>query len=80
MIIELDGGQHQDNRAYDDERTKVLNQSGYQVLRFWNHDVLQKTKDVLEVIYQALSPTLSREKAHGHVQIPFTGEGADRCN
>ena len=55
-MIELDGGQHQDRQVYDIRRTDVLNKKGFHVLRFWNHDVLQHTEGVLEVIYQTLSP------------------------
>ena len=62
LIIELDGGQHQDTHAYDEQRTAKLMQRGFQVLRFWNHDVLRYTDDVLSVICSALSPTLSRKK------------------
>ncbi len=40
LIIELDGGQHQSNQAYDAHRTTELNKRGFQVLRFWNNDVL----------------------------------------
>ena len=61
LVIELDGGQHQDNQAYDTRRTAVLSTKGFRVLRFWNHEVLQHTEAVLEVIQQALSPALSRE-------------------
>ena len=62
LIIELDGGQHQDNQAYDEQRTIELNQQGFQVLRVWNNDGLMNTVGVLEIIRQALSPTLSRER------------------
>lgn len=55
VIIELDGGQHQMNQVYDAQRTNDLNKRGFQVLRFWNHDVLQQTDVVMEVIYTALS-------------------------
>ncbi len=61
LIIELDGGQHQENQAYDARRSTELNQRGFQVLRFWNHDVLQQSKAVTEMIFKALSPALSRE-------------------
>jgi len=43
LIIELDGGQHQDAHAYDEQKTAKLMLRGFQVLRFWNHDVLQRT-------------------------------------
>ena len=41
MIIELDGGQHnQDNNiVYDNERTKFIESEGYKVIRFWNNDI-----------------------------------------
>jgi len=50
LIVELDGGQHADRIAYDEARTKVLEQAGFQVLRFWNHQVLLETEGVLEDI------------------------------
>lgn len=62
LIIELDGGQHQDTQGYDEQRTAKLMQRGFQVLRFWNHDVLRHTDDVLSVIWSTLSPTLSRKQ------------------
>lgn len=60
MIIELDGSQHLDQKEYDDERTKYLESRGYRVLRFWNHDVLNKIDDVLKVIWSVLR----EEKRH----------------
>jgi len=79
LIIELDGGQHQTNQVYDSQRTIELNQCGFQVLRFWNNDVLRETNTVLEVIYKALSPTLSREVGSCTIHVHGAGEGADRC-
>ena len=76
LIIELDGGQHQMNQKYDEQRTLELNQRGFQVLRFWNSDVLSATNSVLEVIYKALSPSLSSEGFSATVHIPSAGEGA----
>ncbi len=61
LIIELDGGQHQEQYDYDLQRTAELNRKGFRVLRFWNHDVFQNTEGVLEVIRATLSPALSRE-------------------
>jgi len=55
LIIELDGGQHLESKKYDIARTTWLNAHGFKVLRFWNHDVLQQTTSVLEVIMQGLT-------------------------
>jgi lysyl-tRNA synthetase class 2 len=53
LIVELDGGQHADNRR-DDERKRVLEAMGYLVLRFWNNDVMRNTEGVLEEILRTL--------------------------
>ena len=55
LIVELDGGQHADQRAYDARRTRWLESRGYTVLRFWNDDVLLRPTSVLEAIALALS-------------------------
>jgi very-short-patch-repair endonuclease len=54
LVIELDGGQHMDNKIYDTKRTDWLMTNGFKVLRFWNHDVFQQMPSVLEVILSAL--------------------------
>src|SRR5437868_1298149 len=43
--VEMDGAQHDqtDARSHDAERQAYLEQEGYMVLRFWNHDVLHST-------------------------------------
>src|SRR6185295_703507 len=40
LVVELDGGQHSetDTLEYDAARTQFLNNLGYQVIRFTNHD------------------------------------------
>jgi very-short-patch-repair endonuclease len=55
LIIEVDGGQHDEQRAYDARRTRHLESKGFRILRFWNNDVLQNLEGVLEVIATSLS-------------------------
>jgi very-short-patch-repair endonuclease len=55
LVIEVDGGQHQERLSEDNVRTKALENAGFRVLRFWNHDVLQKPEAVAEQIAQAVS-------------------------
>jgi very-short-patch-repair endonuclease len=50
LVIEVDGGQHDERKAQDDARTAWLERQGYRVLRFWNNDVLGNTDGVLQVI------------------------------
>ena len=54
IIIEVDGAQHQEQQTYDAARSTHLQQQGYRVIRFWNHDVLTQTETVLAVIYEAI--------------------------
>jgi very-short-patch-repair endonuclease len=50
IVIEVDGGGHAFEKAKDNERDTWLQGEGFQVLRFWNNDVLQNIDGVLEVI------------------------------
>ena len=52
LIVELDGGQHTD--ALDAQRTRVLAEAGFAILRFWNNDVFDNRVGVLESIQQSL--------------------------
>ncbi|HEY5971146.1 MAG TPA: endonuclease domain-containing protein [Pseudoxanthomonas sp.] len=54
LIVELDGGQHVEQSAYDAQRTRALEVEGYRVVRYWNDDALLRTFDVLEDILRAL--------------------------
>jgi very-short-patch-repair endonuclease len=56
-VIELDCGQHDEQRAADARRTRKIEASGYRVLRFWNNDVLGNIDGVLIEIQSALTPT-----------------------
>ncbi|MBS0358315.1 MAG: endonuclease domain-containing protein [Proteobacteria bacterium] len=53
LIVEVDGSQHFDQATYDKERTRWLEEQGFQVLRFWNNEVMQKLDSVKEVILLA---------------------------
>jgi very-short-patch-repair endonuclease len=70
LIIEVDGGQHQDNFEYDQRRDAWLTGQGYIVLRFWNNDVLQQTESVLEAIRLVMQRAPSPP-----TPLPQAGEG-----
>ncbi len=70
LIIEIDGGQHAEQIIYDLNRTKILQSKGYQVVRFWNNEVLGNIEGVLE----ALTPTLSQRERELSPS-PLRGEG-----
>jgi len=61
LCVELDGSQHKEDEQvkYDEERTKILfERRGIKVIRFWNSDVLNKTEEVLNVLWDLLDERL----------------------
>ncbi len=65
LLIEVDGSQHGEdqNKAYDDGRTRWLEKEGYRVLRFWNNDITGNMEGVMETVYAAIHGSLSAEPA-----------------
>ena len=52
LVIELDGGQHGEGK--DAARTRLIEEHGYRVLRFWNNDVMGNIEGVLDTIVQEI--------------------------
>lgn len=52
LIIEVDGSHHAEN-VDDIKRDATLQALGYQVLRFWNDDVLHNGDGVVQMILEA---------------------------
>jgi very-short-patch-repair endonuclease len=50
LVVELDGGQHAEQVAYDERRTAFLEGLGYRVLRVWNHSVIEDASGVCDTI------------------------------
>ncbi len=55
LVIEVDGGQHAEKLYQDAKRSDDLKKKGFEVLRFWNNEVLQESEAVLNVILASLS-------------------------
>jgi very-short-patch-repair endonuclease len=56
LIIELDGGHHNDDETAERDRKRQLwlEQEGYRVIRFWNSEINGELNAVLERIYVEL--------------------------
>jgi very-short-patch-repair endonuclease len=65
LIIELDGGHHNEDETArrDRERQEWLEGQGYRVVRFWNSDVMENLTAVLERIYVELYGSREAEAA-----------------
>lgn len=66
LAVELDGGQHAERIAEDVRRTATLSAAGWQVLRFWNHDALSLTDEVVAEIWRVLG-----QKRRQRQELPF---------
>lgn len=60
LVIEIDGGQHAEQVAADNQRDQFLRDAGLQVLRFWNNQVLSEIEAVREAIWQSLQASPSK--------------------
>jgi very-short-patch-repair endonuclease len=54
LVVELDGSQHAERNAADERRTRLIERSGYRVLRFWDNEVLINLYGGLGRISEAL--------------------------
>jgi very-short-patch-repair endonuclease len=57
IVVEVDGSQHVEQQTYDATRSNMLIDAGFQVLRFWNNDVLNQTDEVVQSIWNTLNPS-----------------------
>ena len=55
LIVELDGGQHAEQTAYDAARDHHIRKEGFGVLRFWNNEVVENLDGVLSVLLDVLA-------------------------
>lgn len=74
IVVELDGGHHAESGRYDASRTALLADAGFVVLRFWNHDVFERTQAVLDAIWAAVTSS----RTHPHPGPPLEGEGDEQ--
>ena len=76
LVIEVDGGHHGEEpmKPEDQIRDARLRQDGYQVLRFWNPDVLKNAEGVVASIRSVLG--LDRATL---TLVPSPQGGGKRC-
>jgi len=92
LIIEVDGGYHltPEVKAADEQRTAILEYSGYKIIRFTNEEVMFNTKKVVDAITKEMRQrplipkgefgSLPFGEGRGGVVFPadFIAEGVDQ--
>jgi very-short-patch-repair endonuclease len=78
VVVEVDGGQHADSER-DQVRDAWLQGQGFQVLRFWNNDVLQNIDGVMETIMAELNKAPPPQpEAPPPQPSPIKGDGGNQ--
>jgi len=77
LVIEVDGGIHEEQGAEDQARTERLNELGFEVVRFSNEEVLTNLPNVLSRIRSALNarPDFTQRDVPDELP-PLHGKGA----
>ncbi len=70
LIIEVDGASHNETKEYDENRTAVLNQLGFKVIRFTNKEIENNIQEVVASIKEkcAASPSFLERGSGGEAQ------------
>jgi very-short-patch-repair endonuclease len=88
LIVEVDGGEHVEQKDSDAIRTAWLETKGFRVMRLWNNEVLNNIEGVKQAIMAMLlppsqpsdeTPSHSTKRANNARQVagyPCKGEGA----
>lgn len=75
LVIEVDGETHVGNEAKDATRTRFLEQQGYSVIRFTNHEVMSNLEGVVRQIEIEIgnrpSPNPSRKREGSSMTARF---------
>ena len=79
VVVEVDGGVHQQQAEYDTERDKVLSSRGLRLLRFQNQEVVRNLDQVLTCIAEACAASLSSQE-RGRGEVANTVEGKRRVD
>jgi leucyl-tRNA synthetase len=68
LIIEADGGYHEneEQKLYDENRTRILNEIGFTVIRFTNDEILKNIEDVKQKIKTKLKELSNSKQTHTH--------------
>ncbi|RWN01149.1 MAG: endonuclease domain-containing protein [Mesorhizobium sp.] len=75
LVVELDGSQHAEN-SYDRRRDEFMRGEGFSVIRFWNVDVLKKSRSVCETILAALEGRLAEDVIASDMRFVFAAKKA----
>lgn len=74
LVIELDGGIHQQTALRDQDRDRWMQEHSIQVLRFKNEQIFTNLENILAEIAHLLSPSETPSETPSHIQSPLLWE------
>ena len=76
LVVEVDGGYHsgEEQRIYDEARTKFLKEYGIDVLRFSNEEVIQSVDIVIKKITEEIKQKKERQGQNTEAGFPLLRE------
>jgi very-short-patch-repair endonuclease len=77
LIVEADGGRHNESRT-DARRDDDLAARGFQIIRYWNNDILVRRESVLEHLATVIASSPSPGFAPNGAQPPSPTKGEGR--
>ncbi len=78
LVVEIDGVSHDARQAYDDERSRTLQNRGYTVIRFTNDDVYNRCEGIVQMIVLKAEEIL-QSRLKTPPLTPPQGEGNHPC-
>ena len=76
LVVEVDGSQHADEIAYDEQRAAAFERIGWRTLRFWNNEINTDLDGVLTATRAALLSPLPEGEREGPAAKLREGEGS----
>ena len=64
LVIEIDGSQHftSQGKAYDEERSRIMNQYGIETIRFSNSDIDRQFEQVCSEIHKKIQSRMEHKE------------------
>ncbi len=71
LVVEIDGGYHQlpEVKISDEERTKILNEFGFEVIRFTNEQIINQREIVISVIKEKASQLPDKKNTQQNIEL-----------
>lgn len=79
LVVEIDGGIHNEQKEADEQRTKELNEQGFKVIRFTNEEVISNIDSVIASIQKQLDTLPDRGETQDEIEDVLAPSPSERA-